>query len=207
MTKYTSVFDMKGKTLDDFTNKYGDIFNPRFVDLEYYKAYYLGKYDETIHIFNYLAQHYDIQSVVYPGSFIHLAPSFAFSHVTYIDKYKHIDDFFEDSDVLKYLSLHKIYDEESVINFINESYQKHIGKYNLVISSNAGPISIECFELLDEDGLLLVNNGHSDADNAFDNDQLTYLGCFEIKGDHKTVNFIEKGKSSRSETYYLFRKQ
>ncbi|MCH4889741.1 hypothetical protein EZV73_19315 [Acidaminobacter sp. JC074] len=206
MTKYTSVFDMKGKTFDDFMRKYGDIFNPRFVDLEYYKAYYLGKYDETIPIFNYLKQHYNIDSVVYPGSFIHLAPSYAFSNVTYIDKYEHVDDFFEDPDVLKYISLHKIYEEETKMTFINEAYEKQNGQYDLMISSNGGPVSLECFDLLKDGGLLLVNNGHSDADNAFDNEKLTFLGYFNVKGDHKTVEFVTEGKSKKSETYYLFKK-
>jgi len=203
--KYTSVFDLKGLELEDFMKKYGDIFEPRYVDLDYYKLYYLGKYDPTLHIFHYLSQTYEINNVVYPGSFIHLAPSYSFSNVTYIDVYENIGDFFEQDDVKKYVDLHKIYDEKTSIIYRNESYMTSQGKFDLMISSNAGSISMDCINLLKQGGLLLVNNGNNDADNAFENECYTYLGYFRFSGNQEKVTFIVDGMSKKSDTYYLFR--
>lgn len=203
--KYTSVFDLEGSALESFMKKYGDIFEPRCVDLEYYKLYYLGKYDPSIHIFHYLRQTYDIERVVYPGSFIHLAPSYSFANVTYIDTYENIDDFFYQEDVKKYVDLHKIYDEETMMTFKAESYLSSTGQYDMMISSNGGSISIDCINLLKVGGLLLVNNGHNDADNAFENERYTYLGYFRFNGNHEKVTFVIDEKSKKSDTYYLFR--
>ena len=203
--KYTSVFDLEGKALDGFMEKYGDIFEPKCVDFEYYKLYYSGKYDPMIHIFNYLAQTYNIDKVVYPGSFIHIAPSFSFSHVTYIDLFDNIDDFFVDSDVLKYLDLHKIYEETTNIEFFHQSYTEMKGQFGLMISSNAGSVSIDCKHLIKPEGLLLANNGHNDADNAFEDESYAYLGCFKFTGDKEHVSFVIDGESKKSDTYYLFR--
>lgn len=164
---YKSVFELEGKELEMFVEKYGDVFYPRHVDLDYYKAYYLGKYDPTIMIFNYLKSHYEITHVVYPGSFIHIAPSFTFGSVTYIDMYENIDSFYRNEDIFKYVDLHKFYDDATLMTFIYGPYTSHEGQYDLMISSNAGPVSIDCKPLLKSGGLLLVNNGHSDADNAF----------------------------------------
>lgn len=202
---YKSVFELEGKELTSFIDKYGDVFYPRYVDLDYYKAYYLGKYDPTIMIFNYLAKTYDIKKVVYPGSFIHIAPSFSFNDVTYIDMYDNIDSFYENEDIFKYIDLHKSYTSATVMNFIHSSYNLHEGKYDLLISSNAGSVSVDCKKLLNKTGYLLVNNGHSDADNAFSDNDYDYLGYFRFKGDKDYVSFIVDGTSKKDDTYYLFK--
>jgi len=203
---YTSVFDLNGKELERFIEKYGDIFEPRHVDFEYYKMYYLGKYDPLIHIFNSLAQTYEIKKVVYPGSFIHISPSFSFEDVTYIDVYDNIDEFFTEPDIKKYLNLHKIYKNDTKMTFYHKSYTEVMGSYDLIISSNSGSISIDCKHLMKKGSLLLVNNGHSDADNAFEDDDYNYLGFFKFSGNKEHISFIIEGERecNKSNTYYLF---
>ena len=201
---YKSVFDLSGKELEVFIEKYGDIHEPRHVDFDYYKMYYLGKYDPMIHIFNLLTQTYNIKSVVYPGSFIHISPSFSFDDVTYIDVYDNIETFFTEPDILKYLDLHKIYKNETKMTFYHKSYTEVTGFFDLVISSNAGSISLDCKHFMKKGTLLLVNNGHSDADNAFEDDDYTYLGDFKFSGNKEHVSFIIEGESKKSNTYYLF---
>jgi hypothetical protein len=202
-----SVFDLEGKQLDEFLEKYGDIFEPRFVDFEYYKLYYLGKYDHHKLIFSYLQKTYDIHHVFYPGSFIHITPSFIFDHVTYIDLYDGIGDFFDSKDVLKYINLHKTYQTATQMIFVHGSYLNREGTYDLVISSNAGSISIDCKGNIKDNGLLLVNNGHSDADNAFADVDYEYLGYFKFNTNNDHVQFVIDGTSNKGDVFYLFRKR
>jgi hypothetical protein len=203
---YVSVYDLEGRALEAFLEKYGDIFEPRFVDFNYYKMYYLGKFDHMTHLFHLLAQTYKINTVLYPGSFVHITPSFSFRNVTYVDLYDGLEDFFVDEDVIKYIDLHKIYKDQSYINFKQESYLNTEGQYDLIISSNAGSISLDCKKNLKQEGLLLVNNGHSDADNAFSDDDYKYLGYFEFNTNKDKVTFRIDGTSKKSNTYYLFEK-
>lgn len=201
---YVSVYDLEGRALESFIEKYGDVFEPRFVDFNYYKMYYLGKFDHMTHLFNLLAQTYSITTVFYPGSFIHITPSFAFPNVTYVDLYDGLKDFFIDQDVIKYVNLHKIYEQETQMTFHHESYLQSKGEYDLMISSNAGSISIDCKARLKIGGLLLVNNGHSDADNAFADSSYAYLGYFKFNQNKDKVSFLIDGTSKKSNTFYLF---
>ncbi|MBN2796078.1 MAG: hypothetical protein JXR88_11775 [Clostridia bacterium] len=204
--KILSVFDLEGKDLEKFLEKYGDIFEPKYVDLEYYKLYYLGKFDHDRLIFEYMAQTYEIDKVLYPGSFIHITPSFDFENVTYVDIYPNIEDFFSDEDVLKYIELHKNYQSPTTICYKEISYVNLEGQYDLIISSNAGSVSIDCKKNLKNGGYLLVNNGHSDADNAFADDAYEYLGYFKFNINKDHVQFILDNTSYKSSDFCLFRK-
>lgn len=202
---YKSVFNLEGKALEAFHEKYGDIFEPRYVDLEYYKLYYLGKYDPLIKIFSYLKS-YPIDTVLYPGSFVHLAPSYVFPKVTYLDIYPNLESFFNHQDVWKYLELHKQYTEANDFNFIDTSFVTHEGLYDLVISSNVNGVAIDCKKNIKKGGYLLVNNGHSDADNAFADFDYSYLGYFKFDVNQSHVTFIMNDTSKKSDVYYLFQK-
>lgn len=202
---YKSVFDLEGSALEAFLDKYGDIFEPTCVDLEYYKLYYQGKYDPMIKLFDYLKKTFEIKTVVYPGSFIHVAPSYVFPHVTYLDVYPNIESFFVEEEVVQYLEYHKFYEEENQWVFQPESYMMHKGTYDLVISSNAGSISIDCKHLMHSGTFLVVNNGHSDADNAFDDPVYEYIGCFNFSLDQNNVTLILGNRCEKSDTYYLFK--
>lgn len=204
--KPISVFDLEGKALNKFLEQYGDIFEPKCVDLEYYKLYYLGKYDHDRLIFNYMSQTYDIHNVLYPGSFVHITPSLSFSKVTYVDIYPNIASFYKDIDVLKYIDLHKIYEGSTVVEFIEKSYVNLDGEYDLVISSNAGSISLDCKNNIKTGGYLLVNNGHSDADNAFSDTTYEYLGYFKFNTNKDHVQFILDNTSRKSSDFCLFKK-
>ncbi len=209
LNKYKSIYDLSEKEVVEFRKKYGDLYNPVHVDLNYYKMYYLGKYDHLIHMFQLLAQTYEIEKVLYPGSFIHLSPSYSFSDVIYVDSYAGNDSFFEDDYVNKYLNLHKFYKEDSKYKFINSDYLSldlEDELFDLLISSNASSISIDCYKYLKKGGLLLVNNGHSDADNAMDNQDYEYMGLYKFGLNKENVNFVLSGRSDKSSTFYLFKK-
>ena len=99
----------------------------------------------------------------------------------------------------------RIYDHTSKLTFFHQSYVEVEGKFDLVISSNAGSVSMDCKQFMKNGTLLLVNNGHSDADNAFEDDTYIYLGYYKFSGNKEKVSFVMDGESKKSNTYYLFR--
>ncbi len=63
--------------------------------LEPYKQYHLDRDNELIGLFTALAEKFEIQSVLYLGSFVHITPSFIFPKVVYVDSYKKTESFFK----------------------------------------------------------------------------------------------------------------
>ena len=50
-------------------------------------------------LFTAVAAAIDVESVLYPGSYVDLAPSFVWPQVTYVDIDKRAEQFFEDDEV------------------------------------------------------------------------------------------------------------
>lgn len=210
LNKYKSVYDLTEEELEEFEEKYGDLHYPKYVDLTYYKMYYLGKYDYHIHLFQTFAQNYNIKKVLYPGSFIHIAPSFSFSDVVYADIYPGLEDFFKDEEILTYIDLHKFYKEETKIKFLHENYESlsvENESFDLLISSNAGGVSVDCKKYLKSGGYLLANNGHSDADNAMNDSDYEYIGYYKFNTNKDKVTLVMNNTSTKSSSFYLFQKK
>lgn len=210
LNKYKSVYDLTDLELEEFEEKYGDLHYPKYVDLTYYKMYYLGKYDCHLHLFQSFAQSYDVDKVLYPGSFIHVAPSFSFPDVIYADIYPGIESFFTDEEILKYIELHKFYDGETKITYLHENYESlsiDEDSIDLLISSNAGSVSVDCKKYLKRGGYLMANNGHSDADNAMNDDDYEYIGFYKYNINKDRVTFIMNGTSKKSSSFGLFQKR
>ena len=150
--------------------------------LSLYKQYYIDKDNENIGQFTILADKFNVKSALYPGSFVHITPSFVFPLVTYIDSDKRAKAFFNNSEVYDYINRNRIYTEKPSINFIPEDYRKNrldvSEKYDLLISLYAGFVSKYCTQYLKVDGLLLVNNSHGDASMASISGKYVLVGVF-----------------------------
>jgi len=48
-----------------------------------YKKYYVDREYEQVDLFRLLKEKWEINRAVYPGSFVHISPSFIFSDVVY----------------------------------------------------------------------------------------------------------------------------
>lgn len=153
---------------------------------EAYQKYYIERNYEQVDLFRILKSTYKINKVIYPGSFIHISPSFIFPEVVYIDSDKNAIKFFQNNKLFDIVRDRKEYSEEPKISFYGEDYAKKIKvlyeQFDLLISQYAGFISDQCKDYLRVGGYLLVNNSHGDA------------GLASIDGDYELVSTVHKAR-------------
>ena len=136
-------------------------------------------------VFALLREAYPIQRVLYPGSYIHITPSFVFRCVTYVDSDAPTRRFFnEDAKVDALITQRKQYEEPPEVTFHAADYTTDFGepdaRFDLLISLYAGFVSQACKRYLRPGGWLVANNSHGDASMAsIDPD---YLFCAAITG-------------------------
>jgi len=138
---------------------------------ELYNKHFVQKAFEREDLFGAILNKYGCRSVLYPGSFIHITPSFIFPEVIYVDSDSQAKRFFKNSeDVKNIIASKKQYPENSKIAFFGQSYLKPLAipleSIDLLISQYSGFVSLHCKKYLKKGGILLVNNSHGDATMA-----------------------------------------
>ncbi|QEE17552.1 hypothetical protein DSAG12_03389 [Promethearchaeum syntrophicum] len=121
-------------------------------------------------LFEVISQKFEIKKAIYPGSYIHISPSFYFEEVVYIDSDKKAKKFFADNSFEKLINHKKRYSKEICFRFYPTNFKNILPEeeayFDLLISQYAGFISRECKKYLKIGGILLVNNSHGDAQLA-----------------------------------------
>lgn len=157
--------------------------------LSLYKKYHIDKQDERLGIFTIIAEKYKIETALYPGSFVHITPSFTIPKVVYVDNHKKTKKFFYNPKIYEFIREKKIYKEKPQITFHLKDYQKDIEEpkqsFDLLISQYAGFISQYCKKYLKIDGLLLANNSHGDASMASIDKDYEVTGVFKKRSANK----------------------
>lgn len=107
-------------------------------------------------------------NVLYPGSFVDVAPSFVWESVTYVDVDRRARQFFADEHgVSTLLAEHDTDPADRTLRFIEADYRDPLGvddgEFDLLISLYAGFVSEHCTRYLRPGGTLLVNPSHGDA--------------------------------------------
>jgi hypothetical protein len=147
-----------------------------------YKQYHIDKNDERLGLFEILGREFSIQRALYPGSYVHITPSFVFPLVVYVDNFPQTNDFFNNPKVYKYVDQRKLYKDKPVIRFHNKDYRTEIGEsvqsFDLLISQYAGFVSQFCIKYVKLNGFLLVNNSHGDASMASLDERYELIGVF-----------------------------
>lgn len=178
-----------------------------------YKKYHIDKEDERLGIFTILAEKFKIKNALYPGSFVHITPSFIIPKVVYVDNYKKTKKFFTDLAVYEFIARNKTYKEDPEVIFHLKDYQKDIEEpkesFDLLISQYAGFVSQYSKKYLKAKGLLLVNNSHGDASMAYIDKDYEFTGVFNKKSrDNYTFSdqkldtyFIPKNPRKITKTY------
>lgn len=122
-------------------------------------------------MFKLLVDHYGLQSALYPGSYIHIAPSLYMPTTVYIDSYKKAEDFFKDRTIYEFISKNRVYKEIPIVRYHQSNYNLEFGEkfenFDLLISLYAGFVSQSCKKYLKKEGILLSNNSHGDAGMAY----------------------------------------
>ena len=136
---------------------------------ELYKEY-MQKVGDRSELFELLGKNFDIESALYPGSYIDITPSFFFHKTVYIDNFKKTEKFFAQRNLMNLILRDKKYDGEPILKFYFRDYTKNFEEldkdFDLLISLYAGFVSKYCKKYLKKEGLLLVNNSHGDASMA-----------------------------------------
>ena len=163
-----------------------------------YHKYHLDRADERFGMFESLAKHFSIERVLYPGSFVHVTPSFIFPKVTYVDLEHRAKQFFAAPELQKLISERKAYPQEAQIQFHYQDYTKCLPEcdesFELLISQYAGFVSQYCQRYLKIGGWLLANNSHGDAGMAYLDDDYELVGVVSRRSDKFSfsVNKLEE---------------
>ncbi len=121
-----------------------------------------------LRLFTAVAGAVDATRVLYPGSFVDIAPSFVFPSVTYVDVDRRAERFFADTDGTDEIITASVADDRPrSVTFLHRDYRDGLDlqeqSFDLLISLYAGFISEHCTRYLRVGGRLLVNSSHGDA--------------------------------------------
>ena len=135
--------------------------------LDLYHKFFSEREFERLDLFQLLAERYAVQRVLYPGSFVHITPSFVFPDVVYVDTDRRAKKFFASPEVREYIEEHKRYPQPANFSFHPIDYRDGLEEiepgFDLLISQYAGFIGQYCKHHLKAGGCLLANNSHGDA--------------------------------------------
>jgi len=174
--------------------------------IQTYEEYYVNRDYEQLDLFRLIRGAYEITRVVYPGSYVHISPSFIFPDVVYIDSDRNARKFFKESKLIEFVRERREYTEDPKISFHGIDYRVLLDElrhqFDLLISQYAGFISDTCKEYLRIGGFLLANNSHGDAGLAsIDSDYALVATVHKARGKYRISYtaleeyFIPKGKT------------
>jgi len=169
-----------------------------------YNEYYIKKNDERSELFQILSDSFYIKNGLYPGSFVHITPSFFISQMVYVDTDKRCKKFFSDKPILDYIIRRKTYHESPEIRFHPTDFTiniiEKVESFDLLISLYSGFISKYCKKYLKKTGILLANNSHGDASLAFLDKAFKMVGAVKRYGDHFKISDKELSTYFKTKT-------
>lgn len=132
-----------------------------------YNHYYIDRKFERLNLFRQLEAKYGGTNVLYPGSFVHVTPSFVYPTAVYVDKDDEAKKFFANPSNYAFVDKRKHYKGDSTVRFHTVDFQSGISEpeesFDLLISFFTGFVTRYCKRYLKRGGLLLVNDSHGDA--------------------------------------------
>ncbi len=142
---------------------------------------------DRLRLFSAVATEVDASTVLYPGSFVDVAPSFVFPSVVYVDNDRRADQFFaDDGGVEEIIAANTIDQRARSVTFIPADYQTDLEladqSFDLLISLYAGFISEHCSRYLRVGGSLLVNSSHGDVAMASIDPQFRLVAVVNATG-------------------------
>jgi len=156
-----------------------------------YQHYFTDKSDERRMLFSIIEERYHPRKGLYPGSFVHITPSFFIQDMTYIDADRRISKFFTDQNVQKYIDENKTYRENALVHWFQADYESELPieeeSFDVLFSLYAGFISQSCKKYLKENGILVCNNSHGDASIAYLDYEYIFAGVIKRQGEKFTI--------------------
>lgn len=132
-------------------------------------------------LFRAVSEAVDVRSVLYPGSYVDVAPSFVWSDVTYVDVDRRANRFFDDATgVSEIIAGQPDAPDEPHVAFLHVDYKSDLPvpdeTFDLLVSLYAGPVSKYCTRYLRHGGWLLANPSHGDTALASIDDRYELVG-------------------------------
>ena len=198
-----------------------------------YTRYYIETGSEVRGLFRLAAGEWSLRRGLYPGSFVHITPSFFIPSMTYVDSDRRIPSFFGDDDLLPYIESEKVYEDETSVSWYRADFRSELplddGCFDSVFSFYSGFVSRYCARYLKPGGVLIANDSHGDATTARFDPGFRLAGVikrttggFRISGDEPETYFLKRDgspvdlgrvlkrmkgeKYTRSAWAYIFRK-
>lgn len=173
--------------------------------LDLYRKYFEDRQFERLDLFKIIAEKFKVRRALYPGSFVHITPSFVFPDVVYVDNDIQAKQFFGKPEIFKFIAERKFYPQEAKVSFhfadYRNGFDETIDSFDLLISQYAGFVGQYCKQYLKMDGLLLANNSHGDAGMAAMDDDYQLLAVFSeenknyrIGADNLDKYFVPKSQ-------------
>jgi hypothetical protein len=152
-----------------------------------YEKYHTSRGDERIGLFESVRSEFGIGAGLYPGCFVHIAPSFVIPEMYYVDSDRNAHEFFTRGVAERIVAERRVYDGPSRVEFFHQDYQKKIpiedGSVELLVSQYAGFVSEACKRYLCHGGYLIANNSHGDAGLAWCDPDFRLVAVVDRRGD------------------------
>lgn len=157
---------------------------------------------DRLRLFTAVGNAVEAETVLYPGSFVDIAPSMVFDDVTYVDKDRRFPKFFADeAGVSEIIDRDRLESTGYKVRSIHADYQDPLEladeSFDLLISLYAGFVSEHCTHYLRVGGSLLVNPSHGDAAMASIDDR------YELSGVITTRNSQYKFAATDLDSYFV----
>ncbi|MCB0064072.1 MAG: class I SAM-dependent methyltransferase [Caldilineaceae bacterium] len=158
-----------------------------------YHDHFIKKSDERTGLFQALSAAFAMQRGLYPGSFVHITPSFFIPEMVYVDLDKRCQRFFADDATQHYVAERKQYAQAPSIKFYHADFSTEIPEaaqsFDLLLSFYAGFISEYCTRYLRPQGILVVNNSHGDAPLAYLHPAYRLIGVVNRRAEQFKLAF------------------
>lgn len=160
-----------------------------------YQKYYRDLQFERAGLFKAIQEKFNCQTVLYPGSFVHITPSFFFPHVVYVDRAPAAQEFFANTaSVAAYINSHKTYKRSAYFRFIAQDYAEAMPlreeEFDLLISLFAGHIAQACQKYLRKGGFLLAHQPYGKAGETASDSEFKLRAVIQFRQNKYT--FIEE---------------
>ncbi len=143
-------------------------------------------------LFTAIADTIDAKTVLYPGCYVDIAPSFVFQSVTYLDMDRRAPKFFADTEGVAEIIAEHDGPAHPDFSFIHGDYTDQLDlpndHFDLLVSLYAGFISEHCTQHLRVGGILLVNPSHGDAAMASIDPRYELYGVVVSRSGNYQVN-------------------
>jgi len=179
-----------------------------------YNHYYIDRKFERLNLFRQIQQKYGDQRVLYPGSYVHITPSFVYPQAVYVDKDAEAKLFFDNPANYAFVDKRKHYTEPASITFHAADYQIGIDEpaqsFDLLVSLFSGFVSLHCKYYLKIGGLLLVNDSHGDATMASLDEDFEFIeygnqveGKYTLSDMYMDTYFVTKAQTELTREWVM----